>query len=194
MSHSRTRSLVWCGLCIALLAVGAFITVPFGPIPFTLQTMILGIIVCLLAPSEMILAIGGYLLLGVLGFPLFAGMRGGLGVLLGPTGGFLLGFFVAALLIAALRHLTATRLARANSRWPRLRLDISSVVILSLVSYALGCGWFMVVAGTSLEAALTSCVVPFLIPDILKALAALVCVQPIRAVLAARPSNSRAEW
>jgi biotin transport system substrate-specific component len=109
---TRTRGLVLSGLSIALLSVGAFITVPFGPVPFTLQTMMLGIVVCILSPKQAVVAVAGYLLLGTLGLPIFAGMRGGIGVLAGPTGGFLVGFLVATVIIAVLRSRLADFLSK----------------------------------------------------------------------------------
>ncbi|GHT79461.1 BioY family transporter [Actinomycetota bacterium] len=193
---SRTRGLVLSGLSIALLAVGAMISVPFGPVPFTLQTMMLGIIICILSPKQSVVAVGGYLLLGAFGLPIFAGMRGGIAVLAGPTGGFLIGFFLATVIIAILRSklvkLTGdvslstfrkTKVDRETSPVNFIAVDVLSLVVLSLVYYALGCVWFSFVANTGLDVALTTCVVPFVLPDILKAIAAVVCAQPVRAAL-----------
>ncbi len=89
---SRTRSVVLCGLSIALLAVGAAIVVPLGPIPFTAQTLMLFLIMLILTPKEAVIAVAGYLVLGAIGLPIFSAFRGGPGVLLGPTGGFLIGW------------------------------------------------------------------------------------------------------
>ena len=186
--RSRTQSLVLTGLSIALIAVGAIITVPFGPIPFTLQTLMLGIVICLLPPAYSVAAVGGYLALGCIGFPVFSGMRGGIAVLAGPTGGFLVGFLVAAVIIALIRSrlLTTknnTKEAPARPRWFMPALDVSSLVLFSLIYYVMGCLWFMYSTGTSPEASLAACVIPFLLPDAVKAAAALVCIQPVRAAL-----------
>jgi len=179
------------GLSIALIAVGAFITVPLGPIPFTLQTLMLGIAICLLPPAWSVAAVGGYLALGCLGLPVFSGMRGGIAVLAGPTGGFLVGFLAAAVIIAFIRSRALpssvnTQEPPARPRWFLPALDISSLVLFSLIYYALGCLWFMVSTGASLEASLAACVIPFLLPDAFKIAAALFCVQPVRAALGHR--------
>lgn len=229
MQESRTRWLVLTGLSIALLAVGAFITVPFGPVPFTLQTMMVGIVICLLPPVYSVAAVGGYLAIGMLGLPVFSGMRGGIGVLAGPTGGFLLGFLVAAIVIAVIRSLAlgtgggffgnkkasvsphssgvsgsksslkgkdasetsgiksslrgVPKEVKQRSRLFLIGLDVASLLLLALIYYSFGCLWFMVSTGATLEAALAACVLPFIIPDIIKAAAAILCVQPVRAAL-----------
>ena len=188
MSGSRTRSLVLTGLCIALIATGAFITVPLGPIPFTLQTMMIGIAVCLLPPAYSVAAVGGYLALGFLGLPVFSGFRGGIGVLAGPTGGFLVGFLLAAIIIAVMRSLLlasgkTTVGAPARPRWFAPAVDVISLVLLSVTYYTLGLLWFSVSTGATMEAALAATVVPFVIPDIVKAIGAFVCVQPVRIAL-----------
>lgn len=189
---SRTQAVVHIGLAIALIAVGAFITVPFGPVPFTLQTLMVGIVLCLLPPQHSVYAIGGYLALGIVGLPIFSGFRGGIGVLAGPTGGFLVGFLVAMVIIALLRSQVTSRLlaskgsdkkATRNYPWVVPALDAASLLLFSLISYSFGCGWFMVLTGATLEAALAACLVPFIIPDIVKAVAAFVCVQSMRAAL-----------
>ena len=186
--RSRTQSLVLTGLSIALIAVGAFITVPFGPIPFTLQTLMLGIVICLLPPAWSVAAVGGYLTLGCLGLPVFSGMRGGIAVLAGPTGGFLVGFLVAAVIIAFLRSRALpsqrdTQKTPSRPRWFLPAIDIASLVSFSLIYYVMGSLWFMVSTGTTLEASLAVCVIPFLLPDAFKIAAALICVQPVRAAL-----------
>ncbi|MDR3308309.1 MAG: biotin transporter BioY [Coriobacteriales bacterium] len=188
---NRTRSIVLCGLSIALLAVGAFITVPFGPIPFTLQTLMLVLVVLILTPAESLVAVGGYLLLGALGLPVFAGFRGGLGVLVGPTGGFLLGFFVGTLIFALIRIALRKRELGAVGM---VVTDITAAVVISLASYAFGTLWFSVSTQATIPAALAACVVPFVVPDVIKAMGAIACAQPVRAALGrSAPRRAKAE-
>jgi len=201
--RSRTQSLVLTGLSIALIAVGAFITVPFGPIPFTLQTLMLGVVICLLPPAWSVAAVGGYLALGCLGLPVFSGMRGGVAVLAGPTGGFLVGFLVAVVVVAFLRSralptqggtgddvtertvpsVTPSPVPHHRPRWFLPTLDVTSLALFSLIYFALGSLWFMVSTGVTLEASLAACVFPFLLPDAIKIAVALICIQPVRAAL-----------
>lgn len=178
--QSRTRSLVLCALSLALTAVLAAIIVPFGPIPFTLQSLMIMLMLLILTPKEAVATIGGYLLLGALGLPVFSGFTGGLGVLLGPTGGFLMGFLVGVVLASLLRGGISRRI-----KGPRgfFLLDIASLMILVLAYYALGLFWFWQISGTTITTAFTLSVLPFLIPDALKAIAAFTCAKPIRAAL-----------
>jgi len=178
--RSRTQSLVLCGLSIALLAAGAAIVFPLGPIPFTLQTLVIMLIVLVLTPKEAVVAVGGYLLLGAIGLPVFAGFSGGFGILLGPTGGFLVGFFVGALLAALLRNSLKHRLTGKRSS---MALDIFSILVVILIYDLLGMLWFMHITGSTLAASLAISVLPFIVPDVIKAVAAFACAQPIRAAL-----------
>jgi biotin transport system substrate-specific component len=176
------------GLSIALIAAGAFITVPLGPLPFTLQTMMLGIVVCLLPQTYSVAAVGGYLALGCLGLPVFSGMRGGIAVLAGPTGGFLVGFLLAALIVAffrsgILRPQSNAEKAHSRPRWFFPLIDGVSLLLFSIIYYIPGFLWFMVSAGVTPDAALTAAVLPFLLPDVLKAVAAFICIQPVRVAL-----------
>ena len=84
MPAQRTRSVAFVGLTIAIIAVSAWVVVPIGPIPFTLQMFAITFAIVVLSPKEAIAAITGYLLLGAVGVPVFSGMRGGIGVLAGP--------------------------------------------------------------------------------------------------------------
>ena len=88
---SRTRAIAYVAMTIAIIAVSAWVTVPIGPVPFTLQMFAVTFALLILKPKQAIAAIAGYLALGAIGVPVFSGMRGGVGVLMGPTGGFLWG-------------------------------------------------------------------------------------------------------
>jgi biotin transport system substrate-specific component len=73
---------------------------PIGPVPFTLQSLVLIVIVLVLNLGPALTAIVGYLILGAIGLPIGAGFKGGIGWLIGPTGGFLFGFLLAVLFVA----------------------------------------------------------------------------------------------
>jgi biotin transport system substrate-specific component len=103
--------LVWTALLAALMAVGAYVTVPFGPVPVSLQTLFVLLSGFLLGPGYGSAATLLYIAAGAAGLPVFAGGKSGFAVLLGPTGGYLVGF-VACAAIAGL--------AGKNARWPRL--------------------------------------------------------------------------
>ncbi len=119
-TNTRTRTIAFVGLSIALIALSAWIVIPLGPIPFTLQMFSIPLIICVLRPTEAVASIYGYVVLGAIGVPIFSGMRGGIGVLMGPTGGFLVGYLIGVplavlFLMFVRRHRTeANAHARTN--------------------------------------------------------------------------------
>jgi biotin transport system substrate-specific component len=89
----RNTQLIWKGLVgSAMIAIGAQMTIPFGVIPFTLQTTAVLLVASLLGPRHGVTAVMFYLLEGVAGAPVFAGFSSGVHVILGPSGGYLIGF------------------------------------------------------------------------------------------------------
>lgn len=149
------------GIAAALIAVAAWVTIPLGPVPFTLQTMALALLPAALDRPTAVLAVGVYLLLGALGLPVFAGFGAGLGTIAGPTGGFLWGFFLGMLAASAL-------LALLPAAWPRIARVAVADAVLVLVSYACGTMQLMGVMGVGLSQALALAVLPFIVPDIVK--------------------------
>lgn len=179
--YSRTRSIVICGLSVALLAVSAMISVPLGPVPFTLQTAILVLIVCIMTPGEAAATVGAYLVLGAIGLPIFSGFRGGFGVIAGPTGGFLVGFFIGAVIAVAVRQLIVRK--GNGSKGRMLAGDIVAALLLEAGSYVCGIAWLMISAHMDFAAACMVGLVPFIIPDIVKVVAAIAIARPVRKAL-----------
>ncbi len=156
------QDMVLCALFAAILAVSAWLTVP-GEVPFTLQTFGVFAALGLLGGKRGTIAIALYLVLGAVGLPVFSGFRGGFGVLLGTTGGYIFGFLLSGLLYWALTALLG------NKGWVRLL----AMVLGLLLCYAAGTGWFLLVylqktGPISLGVVLAKCVVPFLLPDAVK--------------------------
>lgn len=165
-TESRTRSIAFCALCIAILAVSAWVTVPIGPIPFTLQMFAVTFALLVLTPKQAVAAIAGYLALGAIGVPVFSGMRGGVGVLMGPTGGFLWGYLLGVALAAGLLALFR---ARGHDNFA---IGVLAGVVFTAVAYA--CGWlqYMLVAGVGPLESLLVTVAPFVVVDLVKIVAA----------------------
>lgn len=158
----KTKDLALCALCAALIAVCAWISIP-ATVPFTLQTFAIFAALGLLGGKRGTVAVAVYLLLGAIGVPVFAGFQGGIGALLGTTGGYLLGFLLTALIEWGME-------ARFGSK---TGVFLLSAVLGMLVCYAFGTAWYLVVyartkGAISLATALGWCVVPFLIPDAVK--------------------------
>lgn len=102
LSHTKVLDLAYIALMVALMAICAWITLPIGPVPFTMQTFAVFAALGLLGGRRGTLAVVVYLLLGAVGLPVFSGFNSGLSALLGPTGGYLVGFLVSALLYWAI--------------------------------------------------------------------------------------------
>lgn len=168
---SPARVLTTSALLAALLAVSAVLAIPIGVVPITLQTAVLVLIALVQRPKHAALTVGTYLALGLVGLPVFSGMRGGVGVVIGPTGGYLVGFLVGAVAASWVRE-------TLGSRRPRLVADIAAAVVLIAVVYAIGWLQLALVTSMGLVPALAAGVLPFLIPDALKAAAA-VALAPI---------------
>ena len=172
-TSSRTRSIAFCALSIAIMAVSAWVTVPLGPIPFTLQMFAITFAILVLTPKQAIAAIAGYLALGAIGVPVFSGMRGGIGVLMGPTGGFLWGYLigvsVAALLLSLFRGRGVDNFA----------ISMLCGVVFTVIAYV--CGWFqyMFVAGVGPLESLIVTVAPFIVVDLVKIAAATVAARMV---------------
>ena len=178
---SRSRSVAFVGLTIAIMAVSAWITVPIGPVPFTLQMFALVFAIVVLSPKECICAVAGYLALGAVGLPVFSGMRGGIGVLAGPTGGFLWGYLFGAAAASLLLYVVRARAGKGKRSLAFV--EIAAGVLFTAVSYL--CGWaqFMAVAGVSAQAAFATAIAPFIVVDLLKIVAAVACARAVRAAV-----------
>lgn len=179
--HSRSKQVAFCGLSIALLAVSAWVTVPLGPVPFTLQTMMVTFVLLCLPNREALISIFGYILLGAIGVPVFSGMRGGIGVLLGTSGGFIYGFGIGALVAVLL-----LKLWRPSARkGVMVARDFVAATAFLLVVYL--CGWLQLMAVANLDAmsAFVAGVAPFIVLDVIKMV---VGVGLARAVRQAVPS------
>lgn len=154
----------------ALTAVAAQIAVPlpFTPVPFTLQVLMVVLSGFLLGLRYGFLAQAVYLLLGAAGLPVFAGFSGGLGHFLTPTGGYL----VAYPLAAALAGLAAGRLSkggrRRSSRGSGVPVGIACGLLALVPIYGLGAAWLAVQSGLTPGAALAAGVLPFIPLDALK--------------------------
>lgn len=161
-AHFRTLDLAYIALFAALTAVCAWISIPMT-VPFTLQTFGIFAALCTLGGRRGTCAVAVYLLLGAVGLPVFAGFAGGVGVLLGTTGGYILGFLAAGLL-----YWLATALLG-----DRLLVKVIACVLGMVVYDIFGTAWFLVVynrtvGSIGLQAALGFCVIPFLVPDLAK--------------------------
>lgn len=137
------------------------VTIPFGLIPLTLQTFIIGLTVTILGTKTGTWAITIYLILGLIGIPVFAGGSAGFGVLFGPTGGFLIGFIFNGLVTGGILDNT-----QKNYFWA-----VVANIIGAMVTLAFGTAWLKFGTGMELLAAFKAGFIPFIIPGLMKAIA-----------------------
>lgn len=162
MQRKKTSDMVYVGIFAALIALCSWISIP-GPVPFTLQTLGVFLTVGLLGGRLGSQAVLVYILMGAVGLPVFAHFQGGLGTLLGTTGGYILGFLFSALLMWGMER------AFGRSRG----VLVLSMVLGLLACYAFGTVWFMRVylrttGSVSWMTVLGWCVFPFVMPDAIK--------------------------
>ena len=171
------QTLTRAALCTALIAICSWISIP-AAVPFTLQTFAV-FLTCELMGSAAILPVLLYLLLGSIGVPVFAEFSGGLGTLLGPTGGYIVGFVAIVLLMMAWKKALGGR------------LQIVGMLLGLAVCYLFGTVWFVRVYArngnaVSFATALSWCVLPYIVPDVLKILLARLVGARVNAALKGR--------
>lgn len=171
---SRTRKVVTCGLLVALLVVSCLFTIPFGLVPFTMQTAVIILIALMLPPKQAAACCLVYLLMGAIGLPVFSGMTGGFGKFLGPTGGFLVSYPIATATASFLRRLCE------HKGMPQLIGDILACACIIVIADALGCLWFMVLTQSDPLTAFLVTDAPFIAIDCAKGAVAIVVAAAIR--------------
>lgn len=159
---SKTLSIVYCGVFVALIAICSWISIPMT-IPFTLQTFAVCLTTALLGTKRGTITVIVYILLGLVGAPVFSGFKGGIGALMGPTGGYIIGFIFTAIIVGLLTE-------KYGKKIPVLAI---AMVIGILICYVFGTVWFVSVYTKTKEpvgimTALSWCVFPYLIPDAVK--------------------------
>lgn len=151
-------------LMTALIVVASWISIPFGIVPVTFQTFVIYVASALLGAKKAAVSVFVYLLLGVAGLPVFSGFRGGIGALFGATGGYVFGFvFVALIAGLIIGHFGK-------------KIHVMCIAFFSgtLACYFVGTLWYVFVymKGTGAAGVIASCVLPFVVPDMLKTVAA----------------------
>ena len=171
MEGSSLRGRIYASMFGALTAVGAYIVIPIPPVPVTMQTFFLYLAACLLGGPLGAWSSTVYVLIGAVGLPVFAAGKGGLGVLMGPTGGYLIGFIAGA-------YVTG-RLAQAGRPAGTVRLLLAMAAGTACL-YTLGVAQLMLVARLPLVKALVVGVLPFLLGDAVKMAAVVFVVRALR--------------
>ena len=173
----QVLDLVYISIGAALIAICSWISIPTA-VPFTLQTFAVFFVLLALGGERGTLATLVYVLLGAIGVPVFAGFSGGIGIILGSTGGYIIGFLFTGLI-----YILFTKFFKKN-----IVMKIVALVLGLAVCYAFGTAWFMhVYMKSSGEVGLLTvlgwCVFPFIIPDLIKLALAVVISKRIEPVI-----------
>jgi len=168
--------MVYSSMMATLMAVGAYIAIPVGPVPIVLQNLFVMLAALLLGGRWGFISVCVYLLAGAVGLPVFAGGTGGLGKFVGPTGGYLIGFAIAAYLMGTISE-------RGKGR---VVVDVLAMLVGTIVVYAVGVSWLKVVTGMTFSKAIAVGVLPFLLGDVLKIAAAIPIVKSLRPMISER--------
>ncbi len=170
----NVKRLTTISIMVALTVILSQIIIPSGPIPISFS--LLGVYMCaiVLKPKDAVLSQLIYIFMGMIGLPVFAGFRGGIGVLFSYTGGFIISYPLIAFIIsfAILKFYEKNKI-----------LIVSAFVFALLVCYTLGVLWFSYVSKTSIDNSMMLVVVPFVVGDIIKIIIALTLIYPIKKYL-----------
>ncbi|MCL2089578.1 MAG: biotin transporter BioY [Oscillospiraceae bacterium] len=172
MVNKNIAMITRCAVFAAVLTVCSWVSVPmpFSLVPITLQTMAVLLIAVMLRPTETLYTTLVWILLGVIGLPVFSGFQSGIGTIMNYTGGFIIGFIPAAWLLSFILN------SGQNPSEVRGKIDgigyiklIAGVLLSSVIIYLFGVPWFMYVLDKNLTEALTLSCLPYLPGDVIKA-------------------------
>ncbi len=169
---SATRDLAFIALAVALLVICSFIAIPTPAGHITLQLFAVLLIASIFDIKKSFVSVSLYVTMGLIGLPIFAGFRGGLGVLFDTSGGFLASFIIISLLLPSARYIFG------NSR---IAILISSIICI-LITYVVAALWLCFITAGGLSAKnfgfyLTLSSLPYIFPDLAKLVLAL-CIAP----------------
>ena len=170
----RTIDIAYIGLSVALIAVCSWISIPLS-VPITLQTLGVCLVAGLFGLKRGTVATVAYILLGTIGVPVFAGFSSGIGIITGPTGGYIVGFIFTALIVGFVSDKQSGKLAGI----------VIAMIVGILVCYAFGTAWFAYVFANkgepmTLYSILLVCVFPFIPFDAAKIVIAAILTNKLR--------------
>lgn len=184
--HFTVQNITKMALMASLLCISAYISIPIGDVPLTLQTLIINLTAMILAPFEAFFAVLVYILLGLIGLPVFAGGTAGAGKLFGPTGGYILAFLISAPIISILKTAVLklfNSTGENNTKIIRIICYFLAAVIGMIVMYAIGTAYMKYMLDKTWMDTLAVAVIPFIPLDLIKCiLAAVIAVILVKAL------------
>lgn len=157
-SQTLTANIASIALFVLLLSVSAWIKIPVGPVPVTLQTLVVFLAAATLGSKRSAIAVTAYIALGFVGLPFFSGFVGGSTAIMGATGGYIVGFILSAVVIGAMIEKFGNK------------IHVMALAMLAglAICYAFGTIWFMCISGADMFYVMSVCVAPFIVPDAIK--------------------------
>lgn len=171
-------NMVFTALFAALICIASPFSIQAGPIPITLATFAVMLSGTVLGGKRGMAAVVVYILIGAVGLPVFSGFKGGLGVLFGATGGYIIGYIPLVFISGVF--------ANMNTKINRVAMSVIGMVLGTVALYTFGTAWFMFISKSDLANALTLCALPCLPGDTIK----IVCVSAVSVPLRARLSRA----
>ena len=153
----KTKRLVYCALFAAVTGILSVLSIPTQPVPTNMA--IFGVLLAggMLGKKYGTLSVAVYILSGAVGTPVFAGFRGGLATLAGPTGGYIAGYIIIAFLTGFIYEKTQ-----------KLKYTLPVMLLAVALCYAAGTTWYCLIMHSGVLSAFTLCVLPFIPADIAK--------------------------
>ena len=171
---TNTYAMAVTALMTAVTCILAPLSIPIGPVPISLTNFAIYLSLYLLDWKKGTVSYILYLLLGLVGLPVFSGFTGGIGKLAGPTGGYIIGFIPMAIIAGIV-------IDKFSQRW----IQILGMIVGTVICYAFGTAWFCIQAGYTVSAALAVSVIPFIPADLIKMVIAMIIGPEIRKRLGA---------
>lgn len=171
--NNNTKRIALIAMFVAVMTICSWISIPLT-VPITLQTFAIFVTCGVLGGCDGTIAVCTYIMLGIIGLPVFSGFTGGLGKLIGPTGGYIIGFILTALVMWIINRIAGSK----------LYVLVTSMVAGLIICYAFGTAWYVIVyTGDNPKdviSVLSMCVLPFIIPDIIKIILATIVTKSLR--------------
>ncbi len=162
----KTKTMVLCAIFAAILCIFSVMTIPIGPVPISMGIFGVMLTAIILGPKNSVISVVVYLLLGIIGLPIFSKFQSGIPVLAGPTGGYVWSYIIVAFVIGLI-----TRKLPQNKILALVKIFAACIIGIA-ICYAAGTAQYMLIANVGLTKALTLCVLPFIPFDIIKAVVA----------------------
>ena len=176
MQRNKIQNLTMIALMAAILCIAGPFVIPFGMVPMSLANMVIYLTIILLDKKKATISVVIYLLIGFVGLPVFAGFTGGAGKLLGPTGGYLIGY----LALSGIAGMILETYDKEKSVGQLKMIQMLSLGVGTLGLYLVGTVWLMIQSNLSIVSALSIGVLPFVVFDIMKIVAAVVLGNSIK--------------